>query len=483
MPPHNLLVFSDVHLGSDLVHRARPDAPRRSISSRKLDRALSSLLDWYAERREGGLPWRLVIAGDLVDFAGMAVELMPEEVAIEPTDEEREHGLGSSADHTVAKLWRVAAHHWEVFAALARFVRAGHTMVVIRGNHDVDFHWRPVQEAFVEILASHGADASRGQVEFSDWFYYEEGLVYVEHGHQYDDYCSYQNVLHPVRASDPRRSERSVADILLRHVVRPTRGLRESGHEAASALGYLRFGFGLGARGVVALGARFAHAVGMLIGLWREHLSGATQWIRREHDRKMAMLAEARHISLVKLRALASLQRPPVTRSLFKLLTGMMVDRVAFAALVFAGLLWLLIARWTPALGIGIGAGLSLTMLAAFLVRRARGAVDATESLRERAARVSAVLPTALVVMGHTHTPEVRRMPTGDSYVNLGAWAEEEAESGVPIEPASQTHLVVRFEADRPVASLLRWDPDRGPTPFVSWDASEPSVDGSVVRT
>ena len=36
------------------------------------------------------------------------------------------------------------------------------------------------------------------RVEFRHWFYYVEGLLYVEHGHQYDEYCSFDYQLHPV---------------------------------------------------------------------------------------------------------------------------------------------------------------------------------------------------------------------------------------------------------------------------------------------
>src|SRR5687767_8511648 len=186
MAPHNLIVLSDVHLGSDLVQHSRPDAPERGAASERRDRELVGLLDWYWKRPRRGLPWRLVIAGDLIDFAGMSVSAAPDEIVTEPNDEERRHGLGSSVDHTLAKLRRVAERHRPVFAAIARFVAAGHTLVVLRGNHDVDLHWEPVKTAFRAMLAEH-APLSAGSVEFADWFYYEEGLVYVEHGHQYDD--------------------------------------------------------------------------------------------------------------------------------------------------------------------------------------------------------------------------------------------------------------------------------------------------------
>ena len=53
-----------------------------------------------------------------------------------------------------------------------------------------------------------GADEERAPPsprasQFCPWFYYQEDLIYIEHGHQYDEYCSFDYLLHPVA---PNRS-------------------------------------------------------------------------------------------------------------------------------------------------------------------------------------------------------------------------------------------------------------------------------------
>lgn len=474
MSSHNLLVFSDVHLGSDLVQHAQPGVPKRGEASQRRDEQLAALLDWYRERPMGETPWRLVIAGDFIDFVGMSVAPDPDELQTELTEEERRHGLGSAGDHTVAKLRQVAENHREVFAALARFVGAGNALVVLRGNHDVDLHWPAVQEEFRALLEAE-VPASGARVEFADWFYYEKG-VYIEHGHQYDDYCSYNHVLCPVLPNDPRRSERSLSDVLLRYVVRPTRGMLETGHDTAGMIDYLRFGMRLGVGGAVTLLHRFFVAVAALFRMWRWHFSEAAEWVRREHERKMALLAEAGQISLAKLKALASLQRPPVTRSLTRLIAGVMLDRVVLSIIGFGMLVWLLIARWTPTLGLEAAGGLAVLGPAAWLWRRARGAIDSSASLREHAGRVAALLPAALVVMGHTHLPEVERAKDGTAtYVNLGGWADDITADDAPEAPASRTHLVIQYSGDHTVATLMRWNSEQGPKscfPVVEFDGS-----------
>src|SRR5262249_53686999 len=89
-----------------------------------------------------------------------------------------------------------------VFSRLAEFVAAGNELVVVVGNHDVEFQFPGVQRRFVQQLRARmpdsAADAAVPRIRFCPWFYYEEERVYVEHGHEYDEYCSFDYQLHPV---------------------------------------------------------------------------------------------------------------------------------------------------------------------------------------------------------------------------------------------------------------------------------------------
>jgi hypothetical protein len=127
----------------------------------------------------------------------------------------------------------------------------------------------------------------------------------------------------------------------------------------------------------------------------------------------------------------------------------------------------------------GLGGGLAA---AAGLVglgtrwSRLRGSNDPSVALREQAPRVARLFPAAFVVMGHTHIPEVRQEDGAvTTYVNLGAWAEEDADEGEVrvLLPATRTHLVVTDRDEGPVAELLTWDSGTGsPAPRVSGDAA-----------
>jgi UDP-2,3-diacylglucosamine pyrophosphatase LpxH len=469
--PYNLLALSDLHLGSDLVHHVRPEAPQRSRASERCDRELVALFDWYRENRVASRPWRLIIGGDFMDFGGMSVMTDERELSTPPTDEERSHGLGGTPDHTLQKLRLVLKHHALVMEALARFLAAGNSLVIVQGNHDVDWHWRTVQREFRRALEAL-APVPRDAVTFAPWFYYEEGVVYLEHGHQYDPCCSYDHVLYPVSQEDPRRTERSLADVLLRYVVRPTRGMMESGHDDAGFLDYIRFTVKLGARGAMALAARFVRANRALLRLWRLRLHGASARVKAVRRRRLRALGAAYHVSMKRLERLARLQRAPATRSLGTIVTSVMLDRVLLVT--FALLLTTALAVAAPfwALLLVVPA----TLGAALLVRRLlpKRNIEPSAVLRERSLRVAKLFPAAFVVMGHTHMPEMRANQR-TTYVNLGAWAEEDAPDGamgLSSLPATRTHLVVLRAEDGVMAELRTWRTG-GPEPFARSESDD----------
>lgn len=452
----SLLVFSDVHLGSDL-HDGVENPARRS---REVDRDLVQLLAHYA-RRTGR--WRAVIAGDFIDFIGVTLRAAdPLETPL--TEEEESHGLGSAVDHARLKLRRVVARHAEVFGALASFVAAGHALTIVHGNHDIELHWDAVKDDFREALLSHAALAHEAgearaaflaRVEFAPWFFYRNGLAYIEHGHQYDPFCATANVLAPLSPLDPRRVVRGFSETLIRFVVRHTRGMKEHGHESVGMLHYLSFGLELGAAGGARLAVRFARAVRELFRLRKEHLSAAAAALRAEHELRVARLAEATKIGLDRLRALRSLQALPITASVRGILASVLLDRlavglaaaVALAAVVFASTARLEALAVAPVV-------LGLWWTADRLLSKAR-VVDPAETMRERAAHLARLFPAAFVVMGHTHVPTTAR--AGDAtYVNLGSWVEEDGASY----RAARTHLVIEMGERGPEASFCTWEPD-----------------------
>jgi UDP-2,3-diacylglucosamine pyrophosphatase LpxH len=444
-----------------------------------VDDDLVKLIGHYRRTPPSGERWRMIIAGDFIDFIGMTILRSHEPVATEPSEEEREHGLGNAADHARIKLLRVVARHEAVFDALAAFVADGHALTLVHGNHDVEFHWDDVKDKLRSVLlerarATMDARAFVERIEFHPWFYYVGGIAYVEHGHQYDALCATDHVMAPLSPLDPRRIARGFSDIFLRFVVRPTRGLPEYGHERLGLVDYIAFGARLGLRGLVSLVVRFFSAVRELLRLNRAYFGETAKTLRAEHERRMALLAEATRIGIDKLRALSALQVPPVQRSIRGILASVLLDRLALAlgsAIALAVVALIAIGHplsWFAAAGVGVAWFAAHRHLMARRRAIFGEKLDNDETLVDRAGHLAHLFPAAFVVMGHTHSPTMVPVAEGAAtYVNVGSWAEGEEDAGRPEHRAARTHLVIHPPAasGRPVAEFLAWSAD-GPQRF-----------------
>jgi UDP-2,3-diacylglucosamine pyrophosphatase LpxH len=481
----SLLILSDVHLGNDL-NDLRPHGPGfRERRSEQVDVDLANLLAHYARTPPAGQRWRLVIAGDFIDFIGMAILPGDNKLDTEASDEERAHGLGNASDHGRLKLRLVVNRHRVVFEALAAFIAQGHAVTLVHGNHDVEFHWDGVKQDLKALLVDMAVQAGsragdevfasdfESRIEFAPWFYYAAGVAYVEHGHQYDTLCSTEHVMAPLSPLDPRRIARSFSDVLLRWVVRPTKGVPEYGHDRLGLVDYVMMGVHMGFGGLIRLFTRFMSGVFELFRLRRAYLTEAAQTVREEHERRMGALAVKMRIGIEKLRELAALQVPPVTRSIPKILASVLLDRLALALTVgivltalavFAGAHWW---SWAAMGTVGL-----LALLAHRKLSERRRAwfgekLDNDATLVERAGHLATLFPAAFVVMGHTHSPVMVPVAQGTAtYVNVGSWHEAEDEvNKPPSHRAARTHLVIRRAKDGPVAEFLAWAP-AGPTKF-----------------
>jgi UDP-2,3-diacylglucosamine pyrophosphatase LpxH len=205
--PDRIIVVSDLHLGEGV------DPMRGPVSGEHFfhDREFAIWLDRLTRRAtRRGRHIELVLNGDAFDF--LRVVRLPEtpQAVVEWlrllvaarvrhvrarlrraargrfTFRERAFGFGTDEPSCVWKLAVIAAAHRPVFRALAGFCGAGHSLVIIRGNHDPDWAWPGVQRAFLLLLRRAGARRIRpGQVRFES-LHYQRANVYIEHGHVVD---------------------------------------------------------------------------------------------------------------------------------------------------------------------------------------------------------------------------------------------------------------------------------------------------------
>lgn len=455
---YNILIISDLHLGDDIKPQTKTGYLRHVIA---FERELESFLLHYTDQRLNDRPWRLIVNGDMVDFLGIC--LLPQEGEVGPegapdvTPEDHVYGLGTQPRAARAKMRRVLERHDGVFRALAEFVGAGNRCDIIVGNHDVEFHWPIVQETFKRGVAALYAGARpREEIEaaitFHPWFYFEENVAWVEHGHQYDDYCSFDYVLNPV---SPANEEivLNVGAAGMRYVANQ-HGYIE-GQEAWGFAEYVRWSFAQGVRGVLRIGQGFWMMCIRMLTLWRVFARepDRVEARRSGHLERLRQVAEQFRLAEETLLAVDALRRKPVVSNLFMLLMALMLDRLLLVAVTtLLVLVFVLALPWSWALAAVAGA-LTIAGLTNVALARRREEVDPEAKLRQVPERIRRHVRAPFVVFGHTHGPMAVPLSDGGMYFNTGTWVPGER----PGILNAFTHLLIRHDETGPRAALCQW--------------------------
>lgn len=433
-----LLVVSDLHLGRDAAAitggaGARPDD--------SFDQAFIELLDVYTSAQES--KWRLILNGDVLDFVELVIT--PARLRLDPlklylsfkaSEEEKAYGLGTQAERSTAKLEAILKLHEGLFRRLAHFVREGGELVFIRGNHDAELHWEKVQRALRRRLASWAfqgqkmdvdealdiRNAFQARVQICPWMYYEPGRIYLEHGHQYDVYCSFDTQLYPVSPTNPKRIDTPIFMFTMRYFanlladfspeyVDHWRGrdyldwLKRQG--PGGVLYVLRMGLYTGYR---ALRHAFALA------------SGHRKEFKQEHQKRLGQQAERFGLTEDQVLLADRLHHVPVTRNLSELMRLLFLDRLLLIAVALFFCFLVLISvdsvAWELFLIAMIGS-------AAYQLNRRmvpRRYLLPGPKQAQAARQLAKIFKVPNVVMGHSHVRRVLPLKRGGYYFNTGSW-------------------------------------------------------------
>lgn len=476
---HDLLLFSDVHLGADLKRSelARAGSFQALVARDGIDREAGAMLDHY-RRQAQGRRWRLVLAGDLVDFIGMNV--VPADVGddapFEASEAEVVWGLEPRPDRCAWMMSLVVRRHPGFFRSLAAFVADGHELVIIRGNHDAAFFFPEVQHAFRQGLVDTAAQAGVSldpalvdAVVFEDWFHLEPGRIYVEHGHVHDEACSDPGG-HFVVPGRPDHLSQPVSTLTLRYFGNRFPSLDLDNVDQWKALDFLKWAFVK--ENPFRIAAAFAYTMTLLLLPSMRRTLRARRRSRTGKTTRppnpMAFDEDAEDLELVKramgrltcgvvqaeaaARALARRVTRTARMSVAGILRMFCLDRMAAMGAGFAlsaGSV-ALETTWTTRLAIVGG-----LLVGGFVLERHLAAarqVSIGPKLRGAADELAPHLGVPLVVMGHSHKAVDTRLADGTRYVNLGSWLGAAGPSSV--EGPGFPHLVVRAGQS---AEFLRW--------------------------
>jgi hypothetical protein len=195
--PHDLFVLSDLHMGRGI----NPETRRYfTLENFFFDEDFAKLVTFLcADSAARGQKFRLILNGDTFDL--LRIDPLPEE-SEQGSRRERRFGPTHTPLQAARTVREILAGHPGFVRALAQVLHAGHSLVFLPGNHDLEIQWAPVQQqvraALAEQLERSYGEASLGRLEdlfFGQWFYHEPGRIWVEHGCQYDPENSFRFLL------------------------------------------------------------------------------------------------------------------------------------------------------------------------------------------------------------------------------------------------------------------------------------------------
>lgn len=417
----DLLLISDLHLGSHLKPRMRGEFVHLAS---QIEQSFPGFVDHYL--REGNR-WQLVVNGDFIDFWNVD---LPDHVG----------EVGERL--AVRRLHAVFDAHPRVEDALARFLRAGHGIVFVTGNHDAELLYTGVRQAIVERLegamAEDDGDAGAtrtgmvrldamppGRIRFVRWFLREEGGAWIEHGHKFDPSCATPAALSPTRGGT---LVQTVAEVATRNFSNLMPEMDYDAPDKFTATDYARWAMARGWRFVIRVILLYLRTLGHVLQLWAA-TGRVDQHGRRVHEQRLAAVAANAGLQMSALTALEQMAPPPSVMTVGGMLSITALDHMLTLLLPTPIALWIAVMLGASAWW-GLLVGIVLSALGMHWIRRGRRPRDVARDMLEVAARVGDVTGVPLVLMGHSHHGQLERQ--GDVvYANSGSWLDG-------------SHLVVR---------------------------------------
>lgn len=442
-PVRHTLVISDVHLSE-----AEPgDTAWLRYRQRRFfpDAALARLRQIIAHRLGVGDRLEMVFDGDVFEFEAPKVI----------DGESRYTDAPRSEEEAVEMMARVMRDHEVFFRAVAGLVADGHHVVFIAGNHDAQLALPVVKERLREWILALVDDADEGRVEPSrisiePWFYQTDDGIHVEHGHQYDAYCSFRDPLRPLDVHG-REIQPTVGSLAFRHLA-SRMGYFNAYDERSFVLSVPRY---VGHWVRYYLFSRRSLALTWFLGALRIVSKLLQSRPRAEvlaAVRDQAASSRAAYAKLLALdaRALgkhAELFAEPADSDPHRVVRELRLDHAALAVVGVAGLVT---AAFKPKLGLFMALGALAAGIAHELIAPRRPMHDEYEEIDDVAHAIAKIYDARAVVFGHTHIPHAE-VQDGVIYANSGSWAP----------PIDETDLESSDPPGKPVIWLRRPDGSR----------------------
>ncbi|MDP9040365.1 MAG: hypothetical protein M3N30_00180, partial [Bacteroidota bacterium] len=205
-----------LHMAAGLNANGNYDGTENFFADRSFFRFLKSL----TAKKQSGKLHVLIINGDFIDF--LRIRNIPRtqndfqewsdilnELGISKSvsvlqssvvQKEVDYGLKTDDYKSVWKLWICYKGHECVFESLANWLKEGNELIIVKGNHDLEWYWKPVRDYLRLLLAKkiayiNQSDAANEllntvvpKISFVDDKLIIDKAIYIEHGHRYENF-------------------------------------------------------------------------------------------------------------------------------------------------------------------------------------------------------------------------------------------------------------------------------------------------------
>ncbi len=396
----------------------------------------------------------VVLNGDIIDFD--LVTATPDDPTWPVSGAERRRGMNPTEAKSAWKLQRILDDHPIFIGTLVRVLAAGHRVVYVMGNHDMEFHFDAVKQTLMsEIRSRAEADGTPVDLErfgFEPWFFHVPGEIYVEHGQQYDYYTSFRYLLAPIVGSkDEPRLALPMGNLSNREL------MSEMGFFNPHATDYILniysyFLHWLKHYAFTRRGIAIRWLVGSVVVLI-QLLRTKRMLLSRppDNERLLRDYAEQKGVAFEVVQALDRIKRLPITNRWYRVVREFWLDRIVLALLMAGGTILLAIAP-IP-LWIKLMVPLSSFPLL-FLVYESFAHGETVFSAEgeavDYAREIAGLVRVKVVTFGHSHTPVNVPLVPGVSYVNTGTWAPVWVKGDTPRRqsPGLRNVLIAHFGDD-----------------------------------
>lgn len=189
------VIVSDLHLGAG---RSETSARYFHLENFFFDQEFLLFTRFLTRKARGSeRPLKLIINGDFMDLLRIdRIDDLHREKFRLKTAKRKTSRLDyeSVVEELEAKVSVILRGHPVFFQALGEFLMSGQYVLIMPGNHDHEIQLETLRAGIRRAIAAHidTDDEVLSRLEFRSWFYHEPGLLWVEHGNQYDAYNSFR---------------------------------------------------------------------------------------------------------------------------------------------------------------------------------------------------------------------------------------------------------------------------------------------------